>query len=253
MDSTEKNYSFETAEDASHLNRVVQCVGLCATVIAVLLLAGCAKSVQVESSFPKPLVQPYPLVVGIRYPASLTGFSHTEESANEPEIVISLGTANVDMFRALFNGMFAETVELGSDPNAPVPASIDLVIEPTLADLEIASPGKSGTDQYTVWLNYNLRLSRPDGTLLGDWKVTAYGQRDQGSMGMGGEDAVNGATVIALRDAAASIVSEFSTAPGIASILPAATAPKSAAAAQPAEVAEPAAAGDDTGNGASED
>jgi hypothetical protein len=253
MDSTEKNYSFETAEDASHLNRVVQCVGLCATVIAVLLLAGCAKSVQVESSFPKPLVQPYPLVVGIRYPASLTGFSHTEESANEPEIVISLGTANVDMFRALFNGMFAETVELGSDPNAPVPASIDLIIEPTLADLEIASPGKSGTDQYTVWLNYNLRLSRPDGTLLGDWKVTAYGQRDQGSMGMGGEDAVNGATVIALRDAAASIVSEFSTAPGIASILPAATAPKSAAAAQPAEVAEPAAAGDDTGNGASED
>jgi hypothetical protein len=253
MDSTEKNYSFETAEDASHLNRVVQCVGLCATVIAVLLLAGCAKSVQVESSFPKPLVQPYPLVVGIRYPASLTGFSHTEESANEPEIVISLGTANVDMFRALFNGMFAETVELGSDPNAPVPASIDLVIEPTLADLEIASPGKSGTDQYTVWLNYNLRLSRPDGTLLGNWKVTAYGQRDQGSMGMGGEDAVNGATVIALRDAAASIVSEFSTAPGIASILPAATAPKSAAAAQPAEVAEPAAAGDDTGNGASED
>jgi hypothetical protein len=230
MDSTEKNYSFETAEDASHLNRVVQCVGLCATVIAVLLLAGCAKSVQVESSFPKPLVQPYPLVVGIRYPASLTGFSHTEESANEPEIVISLGTANVDMFRALFNGMFAETVELGSDPNAPVPASIDLVIEPTLADLEIASPGKSGTDQYTVWLNYNLRLSRPDGTLLGDWKVTAYGQRDQGSMGMGGEDAVNGAT-----------------------ILPAATAPKSAAAAQPADIAEPAAAGDDTGNGASED
>jgi len=253
MDSTETNYKFAPGEDASHLNRVVQCFGFCATSIAALVLAGCAKSVQVESSFPKPLMQPYPLVAGVRYPASLTGFSHTEESTNEPEIVINLGTANVDMFRALFNGMFAETVELGSDPNAPVPASIDLVIEPTLADLEIASPGKSGTEQYTVWLNYNLRLSRPDGTLLGDWKVTAYGQRDQGSMGMGGEDAVNGATVIALRDAAASIVSEFSAAPGIASILPAATAPDSAAGTLPAAVAEPAAAGDDTGNGTIED
>jgi len=253
MDSTETNYKFAPGEDVSRWEKVMRCCGFCATVIAVLLLAGCAKSVQVDSSFPKPLMQPYPLVAGVRYPVSLTGFSHTEESTNEPEIVINLGTANVDMFRALFNGMFAETVELGSDPNAPVPASIDLVIEPTLADLEIASPGKSGTEQYTVWLNYNLRLSRPDGTLLGDWKVTAYGQRDQGSMGMGGEDAVNGATVIALRDAAASIVSEFSTAPGIASILPAATAPDSAAATLPAAVAQPAAAGDDTGNGTSED
>lgn len=252
MDSTDSNHNLQPAEAASHAHRVVQYCRSCATLIAALLLAGCAKSVQVDSSFPKPLMQPYPLVAGVRYPASLTGFSHTEKSINEPEIVINLGTANVDMFRALFSGMFAETVELGSDPSSPVPASIDLVIEPTLADLEIASPGKSGTDQYTVWLNYNLRLSRPDGSLLGDWKVTAYGQRDQGSMGMGGEDAVNDATVIALRDAAASIVSEFSTAPGIASILPAAPAPNSAAATQPVAVAEPAAADDDTGNGTSE-
>jgi hypothetical protein len=253
MDLTETNYQSAPEEDASRLRRFVQCFGFCAAATAMLLLAGCAKSVQVESRFPKPLMQPYQIVVGVRYPASLTEFSHTEESENEPDIVINLSTANVDMFRALFSGMFAESVELGSDPNAPVPASIDLIIEPTLTDLEIASPGKSGTDQYTVWLNYNLRLSRPDGTLLDDWKVTAYGQRDQGSMGMGGEDAVNDATVIALRDAAANIVTEFSTVPGISSILPAATAPDSSAATHAAAVAESAADDDDTGNGASED
>jgi len=248
----ETNYNFEHDEDAKHLKRVMQRFSSCTTIVAVLLLLGCAKSVQVESDFPKPLMQPYPLVVGVRYPASLSGFSHTEESSNEPETTISLGAANVDMFRALFSGMFAETIELASDPNLPVPASIDLVIEPTLTDLEIASPDKSGTDQYTVWLNYNLRLSRADNSLLGDWQITAYGQRDQGSMGMGGEDAVNGATVIALRDAAANIVTEFGKAPGIASILPAATASDGSPAAQPAAVAEPAADSDDTGNGGNE-
>lgn len=247
MDLTDIAHNFEHDTDARHLIRSLQRCCFCTTVLTALLLVGCAKSVQVESDFPKPLMQPYPLVVGVRYPASLTEFSHTEKPANEPETTISLGAANVSMFRALFSGMFAETIELGSDPNTPIPASTDLIIEPTLTDLEIASPDKSGTDQYTVWLNYNLRLYRPDGTLLGDWKVTAYGQRDQGSMGMGGEDAVNGATIVALRDAAASIVSEFSKAPGIAAILPAASV-ESTTAAQAEPVAEPAAAGDDNGN-----
>lgn len=164
-------------------------------------------------------MEPYPLVAGIRYPASLMAFSRTEKTGNEPEITISIGATNRDMFRALFAGMFEEVIELADDPNAPIPANVDLVIEPTLVDLEIASPEKSGTDQYTVWLNYKLLLTRPDRTLLGDWKVTAYGQDDVGSMGMGAEDAINDATIIALRDAAATIATGFAQAPGIAALL----------------------------------
>jgi hypothetical protein len=210
------------------------------TILAAALLGGCATAVQVSGDFPKPLMQPYPLVAGIRYPASLGEYSHSEKASNEPEVTISLGEANLRMFRALFSGMFAEVVELNSDPNLPAPVQVDLIIEPTLSDLEIASPDKSGTDQYTVWLNYNLQLYRPDRTLLGDWKITAYGQHDGGSMGMGTADAVNGAAIIALRDAAATIVTEFSKAPGIAGILTA------AGNASPAVIAEPAAGRDDS-------
>jgi hypothetical protein len=189
------------------------------SILVTVLLGGCAKSVQVGGDFPQPLMEPYPLVAGIRYPASLTAFSHTEKTGNEPEITISIGATNRDMFRALFAGMFEEVVELADDPNAPIPANVDLVIEPTLVDLEVASPEKSGTDQYTVWLNYNLLLTRPDRTPLGDWKVTAYGQDDVGSMGMGAEDAINDATIIALRDTAATIATGFAQAPGIAALL----------------------------------
>jgi len=247
-DLTEITLNYQRAANTDRWPRGLHVLRACTTVITAILLASCAKSVQVTSDFPTPLMEPYPLVVGVRYPASLTEFIHTEESSNEPAITIDLGTANVSMFRTLFSGMFAETIELDNEQNTPAPASVNLIIEPTLTDLEIASPGKSGTDQYTVWLNYNLRLSQPDGSLLGDWKITAYGQRDQGSMGMGGEDAINGATVVALRDAAASIVSEFSTAPGIASVLPAASVAAPPTTAQPAPVAEPATDNDDTGN-----
>ncbi len=212
------------------------------TILAAALLGGCATSVQVSGDFPQPLMQPYPLVAGIRYPASLGEYSHTEKASNEPEVTIGLGAANLRMFRALFSGMFAEVVELNSDPNVPAPVPVDLIIEPTLSDLELASPTKSGTDQYTLWLNYNLQLYRPDRTLLGDWKITAYGQHDAGSMGMGAADALNNTAIIALRDAAATIVTEFSKAPGVAGILPA------AATGGPAVIAEPAAGRDDKDN-----
>lgn len=192
---------------------------ICRISLAAFLLGACATSVQVDGSFPKPLMQPYPLAVGVRYPDSLVNFSHTEKAEREPEVAINLGAANVRMFDALFAGMFTEVVRLDADQARPAAANADLIIEPTLVELEIASPNKSGTDQYTVWLNYNLRLYRPDQTLLGDWKITGYGQHDGGSMGMGTEDAVNGAAMLAMRDAAAAIATRFSEAPGIGALL----------------------------------
>ena len=202
-----------------------QLAGNCIISLVAFLLGACASSVQVDGSFPKPLMQAYPLVVGVRYPDSLVNFSHTEKAAREPEVAIDLGAANVRMFDTLFAGMFTEMVRLDTDPDRPAPANANLIIEPTLVELELASPSKSGTDQYTVWLNYNLHLYRPDKTLLGDWNITGYGQHEGGSMGMGTEDAVNGAAMMAMRDAAAAIATRFSEAPGITTLLPQAADP----------------------------
>ncbi|SVD83792.1 uncharacterized protein METZ01_LOCUS436646, partial [marine metagenome] len=41
-------------------------------------LAGCSQSVAIQTEFPAPVVEPLPLVVGIRYPHALTDYVHQE-------------------------------------------------------------------------------------------------------------------------------------------------------------------------------
>lgn len=184
-------------------------------ILAIVLTAGCSRSVDVAAEFPKPLMEPFPLTAGVRYPADLTDFRHVEDPTLEPEWDIRLGNANLMMFRALFAGMFTTVVELDSTTDETGPAPIDFIIEPKLEELEFSSPNQSGTDQYVVWLRYNLKLLMPDGQLISDWRITAYGQEDKRSLGMGSENAMQDAAIKALRDAAANIVVGFHSAPGV--------------------------------------
>jgi hypothetical protein len=195
------------------------------TGISILLvcIAGCARSVDVTAVFPEPLVEPYPLVVGIRYAEDLPDFTHIEDPLLEPEWEIRLGAANVLMFNTLFAGMFSEIIELAHDSEQPVDPTIDLIIEPALKELEFSSPRQSGTDQYVVWLRYNLKLLLPNGEVIGDWRITGYGQEDQGTMDFGSENALRDAAITALRDTAANIIIDFPNAPGISTIIKPAT------------------------------
>lgn len=192
------------------------CIVLKAILLAAILVTtGCSRTVEVAADFPKPLMEPLPLTLGVRYPQDLAEFTHTEDPSLEPEWEIRLGEANLRMFRALFAGMFRKVVELPEDPAETSATDIDLIIEPRLEELEFSVPNQSGTDQYVVWLRYNLKILLPDEQLIGDWRVTAYGQKDEGSLGMGSEDAMKSAAIKALRDAGASIAIGFENAPGV--------------------------------------
>jgi hypothetical protein len=184
-------------------------------IIAAVVLIACAKSVEVKAYFPPPLLEPYPLVAGIRYPAELTDFIHTENPELQPEWTIKLGAANLQMFRTLLNGMFIQTIELDADTQASVNPEIDFIIEPKLEEVEFSVPQQSGSDQFVVWLRYSLKLLQPDGQLIGNWRITGYGQEDEGDLGMGSGNAMKDAAITALRDAAASIVVGFTQAPGV--------------------------------------
>ena len=183
--------------------------------VAIAALTGCAKLVEVTTDFPTPLMEPYELVAGVRYPADLTDFTHVENPELQAEWTIKLGTANLQMFRTLFNGMFIKTIELDDISQANSNPEIDFIIEPKLEEVEFSVPQQSGTDQFVVWLRYNLKLLQPDGQLIGAWRITGYGQQDKGDMGMGSENAMKNAAITALRDAAANIVVGFPKAPGI--------------------------------------
>ncbi len=192
-----------------NLNKILQLI------VSLALITGCARSVTVLSDFPEPVVEPLPLAVGIRYPAELAEYVHVKDPMMDAEWTIRLGEANMKMFRALFAGMFDEMVELEGTTAGEGAAGVDIIIEPKLEELEFTVPRQSGNDQYTVWLLYNLRILSPEGSLISDWRVTAYGQQDEGSMGTSAEESMKAAAITALRDAAASIILGFPSAPGV--------------------------------------
>ncbi|MCP4000315.1 MAG: hypothetical protein GY727_05340 [Gammaproteobacteria bacterium] len=173
------------------------------------------------TQFPEPLIEPLPLVIGIRYPIELTDFVHNEDPELAPEWTIKLGQANLRMFRALFKGMFIQTIEIDNatkdseEAEPQTTTSLDAIIEPSLEEVEFSVPEQSGNQQFTVWLRYNILITTPEGKLITNWRITGYGQQDEGPMGMGDETAMRKAAVTALRDAAANIATTFSSVPNI--------------------------------------
>ncbi|MDP7270338.1 MAG: hypothetical protein QGG65_03210 [Gammaproteobacteria bacterium] len=202
------------------MNKILQII------VSLVFITGCARSVTVLSDFPEPVVEPLPLAIGIRYPAELAEYVHVEDPMMDAEWTIRLGEANMKMFRVLFASMFDEIVELEGTAAGEGAEGVDAIIEPRLEELEFTVPRQSGNDQYTVWLRYNLRILSPEGKLIGDWRITAYGQEDEGSMGTGAEDSMKEAAITALRDVAASIIIGFTSAPGVQTLLPPKQAPK---------------------------
>jgi hypothetical protein len=118
----------------------------------------------------------------------------------------------------------SELTATQSDPDTDPSFALDAIIEPRLEELEFSTPEQSGNDQFTVWLRYTIRITTPEGELITDWRVTGYGQADEGSMGMGDETAMRKAAITALRDVAANIATSFSSLPAIkTTLLPPAT------------------------------
>ncbi|MDJ0929314.1 MAG: hypothetical protein QNJ73_16875 [Gammaproteobacteria bacterium] len=172
---------------------------------AAAALSACSQAVVVEPDFPKPLVEPLPLAVGLRYSPEFTGYQYAEDLPNDVDWSFDIGAANRALFDKVFNEMFDRAVDLGE--REPAAAGVDLVVEPRVEALEFSLPRQSRTDQYAVWIKYKLHVTRPDGSVITDWPIAAYGQSD--SKRFGGAKSMAVATARAMRDAAAQIAAEL--------------------------------------------
>jgi hypothetical protein len=168
----------------------------------------------VPQTFPVPLVERIPVRVAVHYSPALTEFVYKEDIAAERDWTVQLGAANVRMFDAVFQGMFAVTQRVDSVQGAAAEMpEADVIIAPVVDTFEFSSPSQSATDQFAVWIRYNLDVYSPDGQLVARWPVAAYGQ--SGTGGMSDEKSMERATVLALRDAAATIAVNFTKQPKI--------------------------------------
>lgn len=193
---------------------------------AGLAVSACGKKVVVETSFPEPVISELPLDAGVYYPESLANYDYIEDLPNDIEWSITLGEANIKMFDAAFGALFGELESVEQPGGTGTPFDrLDVVIEPTVDAFEFSLPRQARSDQYAVWIRYNLKLYEPNGQFITNWLVSAYGQADSRLFRGGG--AMETAVVRAMRDAIANIVIGFPKEPAIkAALLPEAPEPE---------------------------
>jgi hypothetical protein len=173
--------------------------------LAAIVLGGCTSAVVIESQFPTPLIESTPLAVGLFYDAELRNFIHAEALPRRSTWTIDLGDANLAMLDPLYATMFERTREVETAP-PNIPDGLDAVLSSSLDRFEFDVPRSSRDEFVEVWLQYRLTLIDPSGREVINWPVSGYGKAE---IDRDREEAVQRASVVAMREAGARISTEF--------------------------------------------
>ncbi len=175
-------------------------------------LVGCASVVTVEADFPAPLVETLPVRVGLFFDEALTSYEYFEKIPQQATWTIHLGDANELMLGGLFETMFLETRSVSEMPLTSTDLyGLDGVLRPELEKFEFEVPISKRDEFVEVWMQYRLRLYEPDGALVAEWPVSGYGKAELGDK----EDALQQATVVAMREVGAVISTRFAEQPEV--------------------------------------
>jgi hypothetical protein len=189
-----------------HINRTFT-----AALLMVLgLLAGCSSttSVMIEQSFPDVVYEPR------EYRAALVISPEFRSYQAKPVagVFIDMGNAQVELLGKAFRGLFTEVDVLNSRADAH--PETDLFIMPSVLEVQLSTPSDSYLNVYEVWIKYNLNLETGDGDPIDSWFMPAYGKTPDSFMTSRSE-AIEEATVVALRDAGAKLLLDFFRIPSV--------------------------------------
>lgn len=177
--------------------------------ITVILTAigGCSSHVTVNNpTIPEPLVEKIPLSVAVRYPPDFEHYIHEEKVIGKEKWTIDLGRSNQSLFTNLFRSMFNDLTVV-DDSVEPGDLQVDALIEPSIDAFEFSTPAQSQTQAFAVWIRYRIKIFDREGEQFANWPISAYGKSQ--STVMGGDEALERAAVLAMRDAAALIVMQM--------------------------------------------
>jgi hypothetical protein len=184
--------------------------------LLALLAAACSTNVAIDMpTIPKPVVDKFPLKVAVRIPQEFEGYVHEEEVLGREDWSISLGRSNAALFTQLFAHLFEETIVLKPEEDANQ-FTFDALIEPSIDGFEFSTPAQSQTNAYAVWIRYRLIIFDSAGNKFANWPVSAYGKSQK--EGIGGSDSLQRAAVLAMRDAAALMVTQLEKATGLSAL-----------------------------------
>lgn len=184
--------------------------------LLALFAAGCSTSIAIDTpTIPKPVTEKIPLVVAIKMPAQFENFVHEEQVLGREDWTIDLGRSNASLFTQLFAHMFDQLYVLSPDDN-PADYTFDALIEPSIERFEFSTPDQSQTDAFAVWIRYRLLVYDSIGNRFANWPVSAYGKSQK--EGIGGSNSLQRAAVLAMRDAAALIITQMERATGLSAL-----------------------------------
>ncbi|MDJ0699837.1 MAG: hypothetical protein QNJ07_08280 [Woeseiaceae bacterium] len=90
------------------------------------------------------------------------------------------------------------------------------MIEPSIDGFEFSTPEQSQTQAFAVWIRYRMLIFDSAGNKYANWPVSAYGKSQK--EGLGGSDSLHRAAILAMRDAAALIVTQMEKATGLSAL-----------------------------------
>lgn len=177
--------------------------------LTVLALAGCATHVELSGSFPQPHSAKLPVSAVVVFDQVFKNYRF--ENKDGPKISISVGQTQVDLFTVVTTSMFREVSFANS---LPATTDSDLIIFPIVEEVQISTPGQTKLNVFEVWIKYNLQVRDGNGEPIADWIMSAYGKTPTKLLKSSSE-ALNQASIVALRDAGAHLIIGFTRVPEI--------------------------------------
>jgi hypothetical protein len=171
------------------------------------IMTGCNGALTVPNTFPEPLVETLPLDVALVFSDEFASYRHRENVAGDSKWDIDIGKANVALFESVSRRLFRSATRVSARPEGTAATGFNAIIEPSVAAFEFSLPSQSATEQYSVWIRYTVKVFRPDGELLTSWNISAYGESE--STLLRPARSMEQATILALRDAAATLAVGF--------------------------------------------
>jgi hypothetical protein len=185
-------------------------LGFCTACVLLALVACTPTRFETTSDVPAPLIAKIPVVIGVHLPLEFREKVYEEKREGGGRYTIGLGKAQTAGFMRILDAMFARVVPVDSPASAAATdKEIRGVLQPTLDDYAFVTPVDSGTPMYAASLRYTVRLYSPTGQLSESWSFTGYGTQAASAMPGKGDDALQMATKLAMRDAAAKLAAEF--------------------------------------------
>ncbi len=177
---------------------------------ALLVITGCSSSaqVQVERNFPTVVSKPKAVSASIIFNDEFKSYVATPSK----KTTIDIGSAQTLMLSNAFAGLFNSIEFVQSKDQVSLENA--LVITPSVQEVQVSTPSDTYLNVYEVWIKYSLDIENSKGDQIDSWFMPAYGKTPDSFM-LSKTNAIEEATVIALRDAGAKLLLDFYRIPSI--------------------------------------